>query len=73
MTIKALTRPARVGRTTTQLSEARLSRRAPHTTVRDSPRLAARWIVKDGGRPVLTWQARGRARSPIERKRGSHA
>jgi hypothetical protein len=72
MTIRALTRPARAGRMTTRLSQQR-TRRALRVPTRDAPRSCARWTLSNQGRPELVWEVPRRARSPIERKRGSHA
>ena len=57
MTMRALTRPARTGRTTTQWKDARRSRRTLPAYVGRSAtrRPVARWSLSEDGRLVRTW------------------
>lgn len=57
MNIKALRRPNHVGRTTSQLTDVRRSRRQLPSVgpVTGRDRLAGRWTVATDGRLVLAW------------------
>jgi hypothetical protein len=73
MNIKAPVRPARAGRRTTRLSEARHARRPVHPiTRRAQARPVSHWIVSAEGRLVRVWDMPGR-RALSSTKRGSDA